>query len=167
MPRRCYAYLEAAVALAREQWTQFGQAAMLAGLALFAATLALQAAAALGGPTSRPAAARGGGDGGAVAALGRQLQAWQVVAPWRPGSRVWVPTLRGWLGGLALVHSAGVFSFFYLLGEGEAPPRAVAAVRMFEAYAWQVDAAACCISQPPPPLRGPSPPPPPPPRLQA
>lgn len=120
-PRRCYAYLEAAVALAREQWTQFGEASMLAGLALFAATLALQAAAALGGPASRPAAARDGGSsgGGALAALGHWLQAWQLAAPRQPGSRLWVPTLRAWLGVLALVHSAGVFSFFYLLGEGE------------------------------------------------
>lgn len=91
---------------------------MLAGLALFGATLALQAGAALGGGASRPAAAPGGG-GGAWAALGRQLQSWQVAAPWRPGSRVWAPSLRTWLGGLALVHAAGVFSFFYLLGEGE------------------------------------------------
>ena len=113
----CYAYLEAASALAREQWTQFGDVSMVAGLALFAVTLALQATTALrsGGGEVKPAQAGKKTSGGA---LGERLQAWQLAAPWRSGSRLWVPTLRAWLAALALVHSVGIFSFFFLLSEG-------------------------------------------------
>lgn len=109
--------------MAREQWTQFGDLSMVLGLALFAATLVLHAAAAFGSaPASRnngrskqgaAAADAAEGSGGLWAAAG------QLVAPWRPGSRLRVPTLRGWLAAMALLHAGGVFSFFYLLSEGQ------------------------------------------------
>ena len=85
---------------------------MLAGLVLFAATLVLQASAALSGSPT------GSSSSSAVPALRDRLQAWQLVAPLRPGSRLLVPTLRAWLAALALVHATGIFSFFYLLNEG-------------------------------------------------
>lgn len=66
---------------------------MALGLSLFAGTLALQAAAAFGGC------------GG-------------LVARWRQGSRLWVPTFRAFLAVLVSAHALGIFSFFYLLSEG-------------------------------------------------
>lgn len=140
---RSYAYLEAAADVAREQWTQFGDASMVAGQALFAAALVLHAAAAFGPiaggstSTSKSAGQRqtrassrpkqgeaepadgGNTTAGCLAAVGQQLVAWQLAARWRTGSRLWLPTLRAWLAALALVHALGIFSFFYLLSEGK------------------------------------------------
>ncbi|PRW57424.1 GPI ethanolamine phosphate transferase 3 [Chlorella sorokiniana] len=140
---RSYAYLEAAADVAREQWTQFGDASMVAGVALFAVALVLHAAAAFGPivvgtssgssraggkrqtrAASRPNEGEGEPAGGnstrtsRLAAVGQHVAAWQLAARWRTGSRVWVPTLRAWLAALALVHSLGIFSFFFLLSEG-------------------------------------------------
>lgn len=137
---RSYAYLEAAADVAREQWTQFDDVSMAAGLALLAAALVLHAAAAFG-PTaaggsgmaagqrqtrasSRSKQANGepaGGDSapaGWLTAVGQQVAAWRLAARWQAGSCVWMPTLRAWLAALALVHALGIFSFFYLLSEG-------------------------------------------------
>ena len=78
---------------------------MTLGLALLAATLVLQAAAAFGGGTLR-------------------ASAWGLAAVWCPHR--WLvlpmPTLRGWLAALAVLHGAGIFSFFYLLSEGACTP---------------------------------------------
>lgn len=116
---------------------------MFAGVALFAAALVLHAAAAFGSfsggsnSSSKSAGQRqarsssrikeGGNEpagntsatAGRLAAVAQQVAAWQLVARWRPGSRVRVPTLRAWLAALALVHGLGIFSFFYLLSEGK------------------------------------------------
>ena len=89
---------------------------MAAGVALFAAALLLHAAAAFGGAGGKSKEA--GGRPGRRAAAWRQAEVWRLVARWRDGGRVWVPTLRAWLAALALVHGLGVFSFFYLLSEG-------------------------------------------------
>ena len=96
---------------------------MVAGVTLFAAALALQADAALRSGDGTGARANGRATK-AKAAIDKAGSRWlaaagQLVAPWRPGSRLRVPTLHGWLAALAVVHAAGIFSFFYLLGEGK------------------------------------------------
>ena len=129
---RCYAYLEAAASVAREQWTQFGNGAMAAGLVVFAASLVLQAAAAFGGggcsagpaptqpgPRNEQPAPAGVVPISRLAALGRQLRAWQLADSWQPGQRLPVPTFRAWLASMALLHGVGIFSFFFLLSEGK------------------------------------------------
>ena len=122
--------------MARQQWTQFGDLSMVLGLALFAATLVLQAAAAFGGSdgssegapanTSKPRTRRAAATeadppagAGWLAGLGQQLRDWQLVASWQPGHWLQVPTFRAWLAGVALLHGLGIFSFFYLLSEGK------------------------------------------------
>ena len=106
---------------------------MVLGLALFAATLVLQAAAAFGGGSSEgasvsnprtrraAAAAEAAAPGGAswLSGLGQQLRDWQLMVSWQPGHWLLVPTFRAWLAGVALLHGLGIFSFFYLLSEGK------------------------------------------------
>ncbi|KAL4452193.1 hypothetical protein ABPG75_007855 [Micractinium tetrahymenae] len=134
---RCQRFLGEAAAVAREQWTQFGDTSMVAGLVLFAAVLVLQAAAAFRGAVtgSAPAGvcannskavgpAEGAQKGGGwLAALG----GWRLLA--RVGRwRLPVPAFRAWLAAVLLVHGLGIFSFFYLLSEGRMVCFLVAAV---------------------------------------
>jgi hypothetical protein len=77
---------------------------MWLGLALFFGSVLFQAAAALGGGCS---------------SVWEWVQSWRLVARLHPGSRLHVPTFRGWLAACAMVHALGIFSFFYLLTEGE------------------------------------------------
>lgn len=126
---RCQQFLEDAAAVAREQWTQFGDGSMVAGLVLFAIVLALQAAAAIQGGMSLTApasssskAALNGSKAAGVVQTGRgwlqALREWQLVA--RVGRwRVPLPAFRAWLAAAALAHCLGIFSFFYLLSEGK------------------------------------------------
>lgn len=103
---------------------------MVAGLVLFAAVLALQAAAALwsdkpGSALPRSRAVQQGNKTAGEAkgpqpgrdwlgTLGR-LQLLARVGRWR----LPVPAFRAWLAGTALAHCLGIFSFFYLLSEGK------------------------------------------------
>lgn len=109
---------------------------MLAGLLLFAATLCLHAAAAFGRERSAPAAgtvgkphptnARGGTyskhcDSNMATRAVDALVAWGLLA--RPAGRRWpAPTVAGALAALVAVHVLGIFSFFFLLSEGERGP---------------------------------------------
>lgn len=108
-------YLEAAADLARRQWTQFGVAPMAAGLAVFAATVALQLAACWSlicwacvpleaGEQSRIAGG-GGGGGGSPSTLQQQVHCWECA-------------VEGAIALAVLGYAAALFSNSFILAEG-------------------------------------------------
>lgn len=117
-----YAYLGAASEAARQEWTQFRPLPMVLGLALLAASLGLN----LAFLAPAPAAWAGGGRTGPAAACVPPSAVGQEggrTGPAAAARRLWQRAgqspVTAALAGVAVAQAAGIFSFFFLLSEGE------------------------------------------------